>query len=69
MSRDTDRTRRLLFKAGLGAAAASGFGPLGRAALAQGAAFEQPFANGKRQLVPFPEMRPLILLTNRPPQL
>jgi DMSO/TMAO reductase YedYZ molybdopterin-dependent catalytic subunit len=69
MSSDTDRTRRLLFKAGLGAAAAGGFGPLGRAALAQAAAFEHPFANGKRQLVAFPEKRPLIVLTTRPPQL
>jgi DMSO/TMAO reductase YedYZ molybdopterin-dependent catalytic subunit len=30
---------------------------------------EQPFANGKRALVKFPQKRPLILLTSRPPQL
>ena len=30
---------------------------------------ELPFANGHRQLVAFPEKRPLIVLTSRPPQL
>jgi DMSO/TMAO reductase YedYZ molybdopterin-dependent catalytic subunit len=30
---------------------------------------EQPFANGKRSLAKFPQKRPLILLTSRPPQL
>src|SRR5262249_29315618 len=30
---------------------------------------EQPFVNGKRNLVAFPEKRPLIVLTTRPPQL
>src|SRR5215467_14985229 len=28
-----------------------------------------PFANGERPLVKFPQKRPLILLTSRPPQL
>ncbi len=28
-----------------------------------------PFANGERRLVQFPQKRPLILLTTRPPQL
>ncbi len=28
-----------------------------------------PFANGERQLVKFPQKRPLLLLTHRPPQL
>ena len=28
-----------------------------------------PFANGERQLVKYPQKRPLILLTTRPPQL
>ena len=32
-------------------------------------AFELPFANGERKLVKFPQKRPLILLTTRPPQL
>jgi len=31
--------------------------------------FEQPFANGKRKLVAYPEKRPLIVLNSRPPQL
>ena len=30
---------------------------------------EMPFANGQRSLVTFPQKRPLILLTTRPPQL
>src|SRR3982751_6854198 len=30
---------------------------------------KQPFANGERRLVTFPQKRPLILLTTRPPQL
>ena len=30
---------------------------------------EQPFVNGKRNLVAYPEKRPLIVLTSRPPQL
>src|SRR5262249_19746625 len=31
-------------------------------------ALEMPFANGQRSLVTFPQKRPLILLTTRPPQ-
>lgn len=42
---------------------------LGRAALAQPAAFEHSFVNGRRVLAAFPEKRPLIVLTTRPPQL
>jgi DMSO/TMAO reductase YedYZ molybdopterin-dependent catalytic subunit len=30
---------------------------------------EQPFANGTRKLIAYPEKRPLIVLTSRPPQL
>src|SRR6476619_7646520 len=56
--------RRLVAAAGLSAA---GFGP-GRL-LAQGASVELPMANGHRSLVAFPEKRPLIVLTTRPPQL
>ncbi|HEY2188983.1 MAG TPA: molybdopterin-dependent oxidoreductase [Caldimonas sp.] len=69
MSKGLDSSRRRILQAGLGGAAATGLGFLGRAAMAQGATFEQPFANGKRQLVAFPEKRPLIVLTTRPPQL
>ena len=49
------------------------FGAVGltRSALAQSAAapLEMPFANGQRKLVAYPEKRPLIVLTSRPPQL
>jgi DMSO/TMAO reductase YedYZ molybdopterin-dependent catalytic subunit len=38
-------------------------------AYAEGTSFEHPFANGKRQLLAYPEKRPLIVLTSRPPQL
>jgi sulfite dehydrogenase (cytochrome) subunit A len=31
--------------------------------------YEQPFANGKRNMAAYPEKRPLIVLTSRPPQL
>jgi DMSO/TMAO reductase YedYZ molybdopterin-dependent catalytic subunit len=60
---------------GLGAAATTGLGSLTGTALAQSALaqsagdLEQPFANGSRKLVAFPEKRPLIVLTTRPPQL
>src|SRR2546425_12471937 len=41
-----------------------------RAWLARGAdSVTMPFANGERALVTFPQKRPLILLTTRPPQL
>lgn len=36
---------------------------------AEEASVELPFANGHRRLVAFPQKRPLILLTSRPPQL
>src|SRR5437773_6754157 len=42
----------------------------GRAAMSLGAGtLQMPFANGRRSLVTFPQKRPLILLTTRPPQL
>src|SRR5438552_7212864 len=55
-------------------AAAVGLGGLAasRLPLAFGAETEtatMPFANGQRALVKFPQKRPLILLTTRPPQL
>lgn len=61
-----NRLRRRLLTGGAGLLAGAGLGP---AALAQGAAFELPFANGARRLVAYPEKRPLIVLTSRPPQL
>jgi sulfite dehydrogenase len=60
-------SRRRLLAAGLGAAA-TGLAPFGGRAQS-GTDFEQPFANGGRKLVAFPEKRPLIVLTTRPPQL
>ena len=59
------RLRRRLLAGGAGALAA---GLAGRS-FAQAAAVELPFVNGKRELVAFPEKRPLIVLTTRPPQL
>src|SRR5439155_26145887 len=50
----------------------AGFGGLvaGRIGVAFGAeTLQMPFANGQRSLVTFPQKRPLILLTTRPPQL
>src|ERR1041385_5418053 len=61
-------TRRSFLRAGFIASAAGWF--FGRARLSIGAeTLSLPFANGKRQLVKFPQKRPLILLTSRPPQL
>jgi DMSO/TMAO reductase YedYZ molybdopterin-dependent catalytic subunit len=53
------------FLAGAGAALAAGAMP--REAFAQ--TVQLPFDNGARMLVAFPQKRPLILLTPRPPQL
>ncbi len=58
-------TRRRLLA---GAVATAGLGAFGRSAFAQ-TTFEHPFVNGKRNLVAFPEKRPMIVLTTRPPQL
>ncbi|WP_256329956.1 molybdopterin-dependent oxidoreductase [Variovorax sp. YR216] len=64
-----NQLRRRLVAAGTGAIAALGLGPLGRAALAQAATVEMPFVNGRRNVAAYPEKRPLIVLTSRPPQL
>ena len=63
------RQRRRLLAGGAGLLAGAGLGGFTRAALAQAQTIEQPFANGHRNLVAFPEKRPLIVLTSRPPQL
>jgi sulfite dehydrogenase (cytochrome) subunit A len=65
----TNRLRRRIIAGGAGALAAIGVGTLGRAALAQATTVDLPFVNGKRNVVAFPEKRPLIVLTSRPPQL
>jgi DMSO/TMAO reductase YedYZ molybdopterin-dependent catalytic subunit len=56
--------RRVLRQAALAGAALTG---LGRASGEEVATL--PFANGERKLVKFPQKRPLLLLTHRPPQL
>jgi len=54
----------------LGAAAAAAAAGVPRGTRAQAApAVQMPFDNGARELVAFPQKRPLILLTPRPPQL
>lgn len=71
--RSTDRLRRRLLAGGAGALASAGLGLLGRSAFAQSATeaptIALPFDNGGRRLVAYPEKRPLIVLTSRPPQL
>jgi len=65
MDHASGTSRRRLLAAGAGALATTA---LGRA-LAQDATVNLPFANGQRKLVAYPEKRPLIVLTSRPPQL
>jgi DMSO/TMAO reductase YedYZ molybdopterin-dependent catalytic subunit len=69
-NRTSDQRRRLI-AGGAGALAGAGLAAMSRFAHAQGPAStaELPFANGKRNVVAFPEKRPMIVLTTRPPQL
>jgi len=69
MRDETHRIRRRLLAGGAGALAAAGLGTLGRSAFAQAATIDLPIGNGRRNLVAYPEKRPLIVLTSRPPQL
>ena len=69
MTENISVRRRLLIGGGAGALAVAGLGAFGRAAFAAGASMELPFTNGRRNLVAYPEKRPLIVLTSRPPQL
>ena len=65
----TQGRRRFLQQAGtLGAASALGSQALSAFA-AETARVTLPFDNGERELVTFPQKRPMILLTSRPPQL
>lgn len=65
MQHKTTTRRHFLRSAGtLGAALASA--PLSALAATE---IDLPFENGQRELVAFPQKRPLILLTSRPPQL
>jgi sulfite dehydrogenase (cytochrome) subunit A len=61
--------RRLVVAGGAGLATSMGLGAFSRGARAAPATVELPIANGHRNLVAFPEKRPLIVLTTRPPQL
>jgi DMSO/TMAO reductase YedYZ molybdopterin-dependent catalytic subunit len=69
MKDKTDPFRRRLLAGGAGALAAAGLGALSRSAFAQAGTTELPMLNGKRNILAFPEKRPLIVLTSRPPQL
>lgn len=70
MTQATDLRRRHLLAGGAGALASAAMAGWSTAALAQNAATtELPLVNGRRSLVAFPEKRPLIVLTSRPPQL
>src|SRR5437879_12840541 len=75
MERDNDphrpeKARRRALKAfgAIGTAAAASH-PALQALAATAARVVLPFDNGERELVVFPQKRPLILLTSRPPQL
>src|SRR3954463_7378987 len=57
--------RRRILAAGAGALVTGFFGR----AQAQDKVLSLPFANGERRLAVYPEKRPLIVLTSRPPQL
>ena len=61
--------RRLLLKGGAALGGAAALGSFTSRAQAEPASIELPFANGKRLLAKYPEKRPLIVLTSRPPQL
>jgi sulfite dehydrogenase len=66
MSRIPNSMRRRLLAGGAGVVA---LGSVGRLARAQPATVDLPMVNGHRNLVAYPEKRPLIVLTSRPPQL
>jgi DMSO/TMAO reductase YedYZ molybdopterin-dependent catalytic subunit len=68
-SDNTNNLRRRLVVSGAGLFAGAGLSALSRLALAQATTVDLPIANGRRNLVAFPEKRPLIVLTSRPPQL
>lgn len=58
--------RRIVSAAAL---ATTGLGLFGTTGTARAATVELPIANGLRNMVAYPEKRPLIVLTSRPPQL
>lgn len=66
---DTTRGRYLTRRRFLGVAAGVGVGTATARSLAAAETYQLPFENGTRELVQYPEKRPLIRLTSRPPQL
>ena len=69
MTHQPHQRRRRLVIGATGALAATAWGPFARSASAQQATVELPIANGTRYVEAFPEKRPMIVLTTRPPQL
>ncbi len=69
MNEPTNRLRRRLVTAGAGLLAGAGLAATSRTARAAASTFTQRFANGQRLLEAYPEKRPLIVLSTRPPQL
>ena len=63
----TQSTRRRLLAGGAGALATGALGSLGT--LARAATVHLPMVNGHRKLAVYPEKRPMIVLTSRPPKL
>ncbi|UXC38785.1 molybdopterin-dependent oxidoreductase [Cupriavidus gilardii] len=64
-----DRSRRTLIKGGAALAVQGTLGLAAPTVFGATRTTEMPFGNGHRELVAFPQKRPLILLTSRPPQL
>jgi DMSO/TMAO reductase YedYZ molybdopterin-dependent catalytic subunit len=69
MNQPTNRLRRRLLAGGAGLLAGAGLAGASRRARAAAATFEHRFVNGQRLVESFPEKRPLIVLSTRPPQL
>jgi len=69
LAKPINHKRRQLLAGGTGVLAAAALRSLGRPVLAGTVTTELPFSNGHRNLVAYPEKRPLIVLTSRPPQL
>lgn len=61
--------RRQILKGGAALMGSAMLSPFASDAQADPASVELPFVNGKRFLAAYPEKRPLIVLTSRPPQL
>ncbi|WP_064575280.1 SorA family sulfite dehydrogenase catalytic subunit [Cupriavidus gilardii] len=65
----TDPSRRTVIKNGAALAVQGTLGLVAPTVFGATRTREMPFDNGHRQLIAFPQKRPLILLTSRPPQL